>query len=278
MLMLRRFLAILVFAALVAGCTSVPVSQDFEPITDASLPADSDETTPTATATPTPVAAVPKPTPKPEAPKPAPPKLINLSVPFATQTPLAATLGQAAWDDLHNEACEEASILMAQAYAQKTKVSPPQVMEDKILDLVAWEEANGYSVDTTAEQTATIARDRLGLDARTSTAVSVAGIRAELAQGNLVIVPAAGRRLGNPNFRRPGPLYHMLVIRGHDPARDEFITNDPGTRKGENYRYRTSVLLNAVHDWPKPGKTKDDVTDAEMDAGAKVMIIVEAKN
>ncbi len=266
-----RFLLVPILAALVAaGCTPVTLQDDQEPVSDVN------STPKTDVVTTTPVAVKPRIIiPKSPEPKPAPPALINLSVPFASQTPLAATLGAAAWDDLHNEACEEASILMAQAYVQGTKVSPPQVMEEKILNLVAWEEANGYSVDTTAEQTAAIARERFSLMARVSADVTVAGIRAELERGNLVIVPAAGRRLGNPNFKRPGPLYHMLVIRGHDPARDEFITNDPGTRKGENYRYRTRVLLDAVHDWPKPGKTKDDVTDAEMEAGNKVMIVVE---
>lgn len=255
----------------IAGC--IPVAfQDLKPTTNAASTAGVDvvaSPTPTQTVTATPEVVIPKPIPTPPVPKPVTPKLIHLLVPFATQAPLVN------WDELHNEACEEASILMAQAYVQGTKISPPQAMEDKILDLVAWEESQGYSVDTTAQETVAIATKRLGLVARTSTKVSVEGIRAELERGNLVIIPAAGRRLGNPNFKRPGPLYHMLVVRGHDPASDEFITNDPGTRKGENYRYRTSVMLNAVHDWPKPGMTKDDVTDAEMEAGAKIMIVVE---
>ncbi len=262
---LRLLLVPLLAALVAAGCTSVTPFAVQEPASDVNV------TPTTPAATPTPVAVKPQPTaPKPPPPKPVPPKLIQLSVPFASQAPLSV------WDDLHNEACEEASLIMANAYVNGGTL-PPQVMEDKILDLVAWEEANGYSVDTTAEQTAAIARDRFGLTARVSADVGVAGIRAELERGNLVIVPAAGRRLGNTNYTRPGPLYHMLVIRGHDPARDEFITNDPGTRKGENYRYRTKVLLDAVHDWPKPGKTKDDVTEAEMEAGAKVMIVVSGK-
>jgi len=60
-------------------------------------------------------------------------------------------------------------------------------------------------------------------------------------------VPAAGRELGNPNFTDPGPLYHMLVVRGY--TENNFITNDVGTRKGENYQYKYDVLMNAIHDW-----------------------------
>jgi hypothetical protein len=39
----------------------------------------------------------------------------------------------------------------------------------------------------------------------------------------------------------------MLVIVGYDS--NGFITNDPGTRKGEGYRYSFATLMAAIHDW-----------------------------
>ena len=60
-------------------------------------------------------------------------------------------------------------------------------------------------------------------------------------------MPAAGRELGNPNFTGEGPLYHMYVIRGY--TADTFITNDPGTRNGENYIYAIDVVMNSIGDW-----------------------------
>ena len=36
-------------------------------------------------------------------------------------------------------------------------------------------------------------------------------IKEFLMAGKLVIVPAAGRQLGNPYYKAPGPVYHMLV-------------------------------------------------------------------
>jgi hypothetical protein len=42
----------------------------------------------------------------------------------------------------------------------------------------------------------------------------------------------------------------MVVIRGYDVDTKEFITNDVGTRQGENYRYPESVLFNAIRDYP----------------------------
>jgi len=52
--------------------------------------------------------------------------------------------------------------------------------------------------------------------------------------------------LKNPNFRQPGPLYHMFVIKGYTPK--EIITNDVGTRKGDGYKYSYAILDKALHD------------------------------
>jgi hypothetical protein len=73
----------------------------------------------------------------------------------------------------------------------------------------------------------------------------------------------AGRQLGNPNYKQPGPLYHMLVIKGYKKNGD-FITNDSGTRKGADYIYQADVIMQAMHDW-NGGKVK---------TGKKVMLIV----
>jgi len=51
----------------------------------------------------------------------------------------------------------------------------------------------------------------------------------------------------NPYFSGEGPWYHMLVLTGYGWW--DFITNDPGTRRGAGYEYRFSTLLNAIHDW-----------------------------
>jgi len=39
----------------------------------------------------------------------------------------------------------------------------------------------------------------------------------------------------------------MLVLTGYD--RKRFVTNDPGTRRGQGYEYKYDVLLEAIHDW-----------------------------
>jgi len=169
---------------------------------------------------------------------------------------------------LHEETCEEASMIMAVKYFTKAPLNET-IMETELQALVKWEGENGYGVDLTAQETVDILKNHFGMNAKLSTEVTSDRIKYELASGNLIIVPVAGRELGNPNFTGAGPIYHMLVIKGYNSS--EFITNDPGTRKGNSWRYKYNVLISAVHDWNH--QFDGVMTDQEMDQGAKVMII-----
>jgi len=84
-------------------------------------------------------------------------------------------------------------------------------------------------------------------------------------------VPLAGRELNNPYFRAPGPIYHMLVIKGYDS--DEFIVNEVGTKRGDSFKYKYDVLINAIHDW-NPDWSHYEVTDEQMTAQPKKMVVV----
>lgn len=195
------------------------------------------------------------------------PQELILPVVFAQQAPFGN------WDALHEEACEEASIIMVNKYFVHEPLNET-VMEAEIQKLISWEKDNDYSVDLTAQEATDILNNYFGLKAQLSTEVTPDKIKYELSQGNLIIVPAAGRLLGNPNFKQPGPIYHMLVIKGYNDS--EFITNDPGTRKGNNFVYKYDQLINAVHDW-NPQLAEGGMTDDEMAMGRKVMIVVGAK-
>ncbi len=72
-------------------------------------------------------------------------------------------------------------------------------------------------------------------------------LKRALVDGKVIIYFASGRDLGNPNFRAPGPLYHVIVIKGYDGS--NFITNDPGTRNGMGYEYSYKTLAAAGADW-----------------------------
>jgi hypothetical protein len=125
-----------------------------------------------------------------------------------------------------------------------------QTARDELLDLIKWESAKGYGIDTTTDETATIARDRFGLKTKVykGSDVTIENMKRILAAGYPIIIPAQGQMLGNPYFSGEGPPYHMLVITGYTRF-GSFITNDPGTKRGEGYTYDQDVILNAIHDW-----------------------------
>ncbi|MFA6160087.1 MAG: VanZ family protein [Parcubacteria group bacterium] len=192
------------------------------------------------------------------------PDKILIEVPFTSQAPFSK------WDEIHKETCEEASIVMLEYYFTGKKLTR-EIAEKEIQALVKFQNKNyGDFKDTTAQQTIDLFLDFYGELPEGKKLKVVYDFEKEdlkkyLAQGFPIIIPAAGRELGNPNFTAPGPLYHNLVLTGYDG--DTIITNDPGTRKGEGYKYNMDVLYSAIHDFPrKPENIKQ---------GRKAMIVVE---
>ncbi|PIS08036.1 hypothetical protein COT78_00435 [Candidatus Berkelbacteria bacterium CG10_big_fil_rev_8_21_14_0_10_43_13] len=168
------------------------------------------------------------------------PSKINLDVPFMSQAPLAV------WDDLHEDACEEASFLMVKHFIDKTAISSPSSFDAEINSMIDYEESSGYGPSITLQDLAVIAKTKYNLLGEIRTA-TISNLKTELAAGRPIIVGAAGKILPNPNFRNGGPNYHMLVIKGYNST--EFITDDPGTRKGHNFVYTYDDLINAIHNW-----------------------------
>ena len=195
------------------------------------------------------------------------PASFDTKVSFASQAPLGD------WGMPYQEACEEASMIMAVKYFKKESLDA-NIMNDEILKVVKWETDNGYPIDLTSAQVVEVLDKYFGVKSHLDTTVTTDEVKKELAAGNLIILPLAGREIGNPNYTAPGPLYHMLVVRGYNKT--DFITNDPGTRKGEAYHYKYNVLLNAVHDWTGGVRVfHDPRPEPNMDQGAKVTIVVE---
>jgi len=172
----------------------------------------------------------------------------NLAVPFTSQAPTAN------WDADHQEFCEEAASLMVGRYFSGREIANSADAEIGLQALKSWQVENlGFYFDTTAEETAMMLEDTYDVEVELKSDPTITDIKAALAQGKLVIAPTAGRELGNPNFTGLGPIYHNLVIRGYTKD-GKFITNDPGTRKGEGYVYKQSVIMDALHDWVPSGE------------------------
>jgi len=215
-----------------------------EPVANSSVSPDLSSIAPSPTAEPTPVPPIPS-------------RYEIAGFSFQSQ----ASLGN--WDALHEEACEEASLILVQ-YWNDSKSLSAQTMEDEIQAMIAWENQNGYSQDLTAKQFVLVAKNYYDIaSASASYDVTIESIKQEIAQNHPVVIPAAGRLLGNPYFTAPGPVYHMLVIIGYDA--NTFIVQDVGTRRGDHYRYNQTILLNAIHEW-----TGDPNT---IESGKKAMIV-----
>lgn len=192
-------------------------------------------------------------------PSTATPAEFNLAVPFTSQAPFGV------WDEVHEETCEEASAYMVHAFYQGVSgVIAPQTAEDELQRIVAKEmEIFGFYKDTSAAETAVLVKALYGY-ARVDVVAdpTAEDIKGFIAAGHPVIVPAAGRMLGNPNFTGLGPPYHMIVVRGYTET--HFITNDPGTRNGEQYVYSVGTLMNAMHDW----------NGGDVENGEKVVVVI----
>ncbi len=178
----------------------------------------------------------------------ASPALSATTVPFIAQAPLAQ------WSDSRQQdGCEEATAIMAMAWvngATKLDKTNSRNLINKISDFEKKEygEYRDVYVDDVVNN---IFKGWFKYEkVKVLKKATLEQIKKELAKGNLVLVPTNGRALKNPNFKSPGPERHMVLIKAYDTKKKQFITNDPGTRNGENYRYNESLLFKAIRAYP----------------------------
>ena len=177
--------------------------------------------------------------------------IILQAVPFVVQAPFAN------WSDPNfQNACEEASMVMAMGWVNNEKTISPAEAQKRILAIIGFENKTlGYSADTNAFDMEKIFQQYFKhKNVVAQENVTLADLKAQLGAGNLVLVSVFGQALKNPNFTAPGPIAHMLVLIGYDPTTQEFITNDPGTKHGAGYRYDENLLFGAIWEYPS-GKT-----------------------
>lgn len=174
-------------------------------------------------------------------------KVLIDNVPFISQAPFGD------WaDSRQQDGCEEASALMAVKWAREQSLTKDEALKE-IIDISDFLlKKYGEYRDTSSQNTLDwIFKDYFQYDNVILVQdITVNDIIEELAKGNLVITAMNGQIMNNPNYRSPGPPRHMIVIRGYDPATKELITNDPGTRNGELYRYDATLLYSAIQDYP----------------------------
>ena len=253
-------LPIALLLTLLAGCSRVQQSGNLPRWEQLSSESESSASSLASVGIQNPPSSIALPRPQDSSKSPLP-STFEIEVPFTPQAP------HANWDDPYQEACEEASLLMVHWYLQgeKRAVVPPDDADRDLLALIRWETNNGYGQDVTITQLGEVAEQYYGYTPVIEETVTVERIKELLVAGYPAIVQIAGRDLGNPYFSGGGPWYHMLVIVGYD--RNEFITNEPGTRRGEGYKYSYDVLIAAIHDWTG--------VKEEIRTGAKRMMILK---
>ena len=248
---MKRTIKILIWIAVIAGIISISEFFYFRKSPRHPIPQAQNETAP-AVETPSAkieVANSPDPTPIPPlesspAPEvePTPAKFL-LQMPFYSQAPFGN------WDKVHEEMCEEASVLNGGLYLLGEKPSKDafekELMAFKKLEEKELGEYKSNTITEIKKVTDIYFAGKIG--SKIINDPTIEDIEKEIAAGNPVVAPLAGRDIGNPNFTPPGPVYHMLVIKGYDAQ--NFITNDVGTRKGESYIYAKDVITKNLHDW-----------------------------
>ena len=173
--------------------------------------------------------------------------VIKFIVPFAAQAPFGE------WSDPKQQnACEEISAVMTIAWAKGETLTLKEA-KDRVIAISDWEQETygSYQDTSTIDTVKRIFKEYFDYQkVEVFDNVTMSDIIKELESGNLVAVPTNGKLLHNPFFTAPGPATHMLVISGYDYRAKEFITNDPGTRQGEDYRYKQEILFEAIRDYP----------------------------
>lgn len=204
------------------------------------------------------------PTPRPNA------ESVDLNVPFYSQAPSGD------WSMPWQEACEEASMILVSAYISHEQLTT-EIVEQRILEAVKWEQEHfGFYEHTTAKQTADMIRALYGFkNVSVEYDIGIERIEEHLRAGRPLIVPMAGRLLGNPYYTWPGPVYHMLVIRGI-ASNGDIITNDVGTRHGNGFLYDQEVFLSAMHDAPTGGNSRlESAADEQwVESGRRAIIVI----
>ncbi len=176
-----------------------------------------------------------------------PAKLILHSVPFTAQAPTAE------WEDeRQQDGCEEVSALMAIRWIQGKGIEANEARRE-IIAISDYEQSQyGEYRDINIADVASWIFDGYYNYNKTLVRhdVTVDDLIAELYTGRVILAPMHGQKLHNPYFSGKGPERHMLLIRGYDPRTDEFITNDPGTKRGEAYRYKSATIIDALLAYP----------------------------
>jgi len=171
-------------------------------------------------------------------------KTVQLPVPFVCQAPTGN------WNPPFDEACEETCLFMLRTYLQGAQTIDTKQAEEEIRTIAGLVAKKGHGIDIGVKTVAELAKELYALRTKVyeGDLVTAENIKRLVAARHPVIVPVA--KFKNEFYKSELP-YHMVIIRGFQPSNegDMFITNDPGTKRGDGYAYGAKYLMEHIHEW-----------------------------
>lgn len=167
----------------------------------------------------------------------------QLAVPFSSQAPASN------WLEPWQNACEETSIIMVDSFFKGDELSKAKARQDILRIFTVKNKEFGISADESMALIAEIVNAaNLGWSARVIDDPSLEDLKGEIAVGHPIIVPVDARQLTGTDYS--GEVkYHVMVISGYDDVAGQFIVQDPGSSRGQDFRYGYADLYDAIHDY-----------------------------
>lgn len=174
-------------------------------------------------------------------------QVVRLNVPYISEVPDGKWVGS--WKN----ACEEASIAMADRYYVGAK-APTVAWQKNYMNKLFVIERKLWKSDanTDAAMTTRLINENSSFSAYVKEKPTIEDIKNELAAGRPVIAPVDGFKLANKNipFLAAGSGYHMFVIIGYDDDKRVFIVHDNGDLKeGVGILYSYERVMETLRDY-----------------------------
>ena len=172
----------------------------------------------------------------------------NIKTAFTSQAPFGN------WSEPWQNACEETSIVIINSYYNQTDLTTAEANRAILQIIKTKNKYFGQSLDENAEKITLLINNYTNWEARVAKNPSLTDIKNEINNSRPVIMPLHGKSLHNPYYYTDYVDYHTIVISGYDDENQQFITQEPGTFRGHDFRYSYQAIMDAMHDY-LPGNT-----------------------